>query len=175
MGNCARVPIKFGKMNKRNRQAEDHCLQRRILVATCCLLPLTVIANPVMIDGTSLLAFVIVAFWAFIVEAGIVALLLAFRGLQPLRIFMIYFVVKVVVFLFLFQPLLERDWPIPILELLVVCINGLTIKILVGFEALQSDNYSGLSWLGASAISLLGNAASYFIGLIASRKPWEVG
>jgi len=162
-------------MNKRNRQAEDHCLQRRILVATCCLLPLTVIANPVMIDGTSLLAFVIVAFWAFIVEAGIVALLLAFRGLQPLRIFMIYFVVKVVVFLFLFQPLLERDWPIPILELLVVCINGLTIKILVGFEALQSDNYSGLSWLGASAISLLGNAASYFIGLIASRKPWEVG
>ena len=162
-------------MNKRNRQAEDRCLQRRILVATCCLLPLTAIANPVMIDGTSLLAFVIVSFWAFIVEAGIVALLLAFRGLQPLRIFMIYFVIKVVVFLFLFQPLLERDWPIPILELLVVCINGLTIKILVGFEALQSDNYSGLSWLGASAISLLGNAASYFIGLIASRKPWEVG
>ena len=169
------MPIKFGKMNKRNRQAGDLCLQRRILVATCCLLPLTAIANPVIIDPTSLLAFVIVAFWAFIVEAAIVALLLAFRGLQPLRIFMIYFLVKVAVFLFLFQPLLEKNWPIPILEFLVVCINGLAIKTLVGFEALQSDNYSGLSWLGASAISLSGNAVSYFIGLIASSKPWEVG
>jgi hypothetical protein len=169
------VPVKFGKMNKRNRQVEDRRMQRRILVATCCLLPLTVIANPVMIDGTSLLAFVIVAFWAFVVEAAVVSLLLAFRGLQPLRIFMVYFLVKVAVFLFLFQPLLEHNWPIPILELLVVCINGLVIKTLVGFEALQSDNYSGLSWLGASAISLSGNAASYFIGLIASRKPWEVG
>ena len=150
-------------------------MQRRILVATCCLLPLTAIANPVMIDPTSLLAFVIVAFWAFIVETAIVALLLAFRGLQPLRIFMIYFVVKAVVFLFLFQPLLERDWSVPILEFLVVCINGLVIKTLVGFEAFQSDHYSGLSWPGAFAISLSGNAVSYFIGLIASRKPWEVG
>ena len=162
-------------MNKRNRQAGDRCVQRRILVATCCLLPLTVMANPVMIDGTSLLAFVIVAFWAFVVETGIVALLLAFRGLQPLRIFMIYFAVKVVVFLFLFQPLLEHDWPIPILEFFVVCINGLTIKILAGFEALQSDNFSGFSWLSAATISLVGNVVSYFIGLIASQKPWEVG
>jgi hypothetical protein len=169
------VPIKFGKMNRRNRQAGHRCLQRWILVAACCPLPLTAMANPVMIDPESLLAFAMVAFWAFVVEASIVALLLAFRGLQPLRVFVTYFVVKVVVFIFLFQPLLEHNWPIPLLEFIVVCANGLIIKILVGFEALQSDNYSGLSWVSALAISLFGNAASYFVGLIASRKPWEVG
>jgi hypothetical protein len=161
-------------MKNRNCQMDEQGLHRWMVVAICCLLPLTAMANPVIIDPTSLLAFAMVAFWAFVVESGIVALLLAFCSLQPLRIFMAYFVVKAAVFLFLFQPLLEREWPIPILESLVVCLDALAIKILAGCGALQTDNYGRLKWLRAFVISLAGNAVSFFIGLIASHKPWEM-
>src|SRR5437773_11029462 len=67
-------------------------MRRCIPLLLCLLAPLTASANPVQIDGTSLLAFCIVAFLAFVVEAGIVALLLAFRGLAPLRAFAAYFI-----------------------------------------------------------------------------------
>jgi hypothetical protein len=162
-------------MKELSGQTGEGRWQRWIIVAACCLSPWAALANPVMLDPGSLLAFAIVAFWAFVVEAGIVALILTFCGLQPLRIFMIYFVIKAVVFLFLFQPLLERDWSIPFLEFLVVGINALAIKILTGLETFQSNNYRGLSWVAASAISLCGNAASFFVGLIAGHKPWEGG
>lgn len=153
---------------------DNRSFQRWILVAVGCLLPFTVMGNPVIIDPTSLLAFSIVAFWAFVVESGIVALLLTFYGLQSLRIFMAYFLVKAVVFLFLFQPLFEREWSIPILELLVVCLDTLAIKILAACGAFQTDNYGRLKWLPAFTISLAGNAVSFFIGLIAGHKPWEI-
>ena len=137
-------------------------------------MPLMAVANPVIVDPSSLLAFAMVAFWAFVVESGIVALLLALCGLQPLRIFTAYFLVKVAVFFFVFQPLLERNWSVPLLEFLVVCFNGLTIKILAGFGGMQTDDYCRLGWLRALLISLLGNAASFFVGVIASHKPWEM-
>jgi len=147
-------------------------MKRLAIITICCLAPLVAFANPVSIDGTSFLAFGIVAFWALVVETGIVALLLAFRGVQPLRIFVGYFFLNLAVFLFLFVPLLARDWPVPLLEIMVVCIDGLAIKFLVSFEPLQSERFGGLSWLNALLVSLVGNAASYFVGAIASHKPW---
>ena len=151
-------------------------MRRCILLLLCLLASLTASANPVQIDGTSLLAFCIVAFWAFVVEAGIVALLLAFRGLAPLRAFAAYFIGNALIFFFVFQPLLGREWlPIPVLELLVVLIDTLMIRFLVSLEVLQGDAYAGVSWLRAILVSGCGNAASYFVGYLASRKPWEVG
>ena len=151
-------------------------MRRCIPLLLCLLAPLTASANPVQIDGTSLLAFCIVAFWAFVVEAGIVALLLAFRGLAPLRAFAAYFIGNALIFFFVFQPLLGREWlPIPALESLVVLIDALMIKFLVSLEVLQGDAYAGVSWFRAILVSGFGNAASYFVGYIASRKPWEVG
>lgn len=147
---------------------------RWIPIAALAFLPLVVEANPVILDPSSLLAFAVVAFWAFVVEAGIVALLLTLCGLQPLRVFVIYFLIKLTVFLFVFQPLLQRSWSIPLLEVLVVCFNGLVIKILAGMAGLQTDDYRKVSWLCAVIISLLGNGASFFVGVIASRKPWEM-
>jgi len=116
---------------------------RLILTGTALLVPLAASANPVMLDPSSLLAFYVVAFWAFVVEAGIVALLLTFRGVAPLRVFIGYFIANAAIFFFLFQPLLERSSspPVLVLEALVVLVDGLVIKLLVTLAAFQDDNY----------------------------------
>src|SRR6266478_6601131 len=90
---------------------------RRLLFAGVLLVPLVAGANPVMLNPTSLLAFCIVAFWAMVVEAAVVALLLAFRGAAALPVFVGYFILNGAVFLFLFQPLLmgSRSPPVAVL------------------------------------------------------------
>ena len=149
---------------------------RLTLTAICLVAPLTASANPVMLDPSSLLAFYIVAFWAFVVEAGVITLLLTFRGVAPLRVFVGYFIANAAVFCFLFQPLLEGSInpPVLVLEGLVVLIDGLVIKLLVTFAPFQGDNYRGVSWLRSTVISGVGNGLSYFIGYIATQRPWEV-
>jgi hypothetical protein len=145
-----------------------------LLVALALLVPAVARANPVMIDGMSLLAFGIVVFWAFVVEAGVVALLLTFRGLAPLRIFLAFLLANGLVFFFLFQPVLRREWmPLPLLELAVVLIDGVVIKLLTSLESLQGDGYVCVGWARAVVISGIGNALSYFVGVIAAHKPWE--
>jgi hypothetical protein len=141
------------------------------LLALGLLSPITVWANPVSIDGTSLLAFGIVTFWAFVVEAGIVALLLAFSGVEPLRLFGGFFATNFLVFTFLFCPLLHR-LPLAPLETLVVAVDGAAIKWLTCFGSFQQDDFRGVSWLHAGVISAVGNAASFFVGVIASGAPW---
>ena len=139
----------------------------------CLLLPLAAQANPVCIDGTSFLAFCIIAFWAFVVEAGIVALVLTFRGLSPIRLFGAYFVTNFVVFCFIFQPLLGRGWvSVPVLEGMIVLIDGFAIWLLSRLSPLQGDSYSGVGWAYALVASGFGNVASFLVGYIASKKPW---
>jgi hypothetical protein len=130
-------------------------------------------ANPVVVDVTSLIAFCYVVLAAFLVEAGVVALLLTFRGLAPLRIFAAYFVANALVFFFVFEPLLGRRWlPVPVLEFLIVLIDALGIKLLVGLDTLQGEDFAGVSWSGAVVISGIGNLLSFLVGYIASQKPW---
>lgn len=149
-------------MNGRNHQLRHICLPRWLFIAACGSWgTLPAMANPVILNPTSLPAFTIVVFCAFMVEAASVALLLTVCRLQPLRIFPAYFPIKATVLLFLFRPLLERNWSIPLLEFLVVCANGLAIKILAGFGGMQTDAYGKLSWLSAFMISALGNAVSF--------------
>ena len=60
-----------------------------------------------------------------------------------------------------------------VLEGLVVLIDGLVIKLLVTFAPFQGGNYRGISWLRSTVICGVGNGLSYFIGYIASQRPWE--
>src|SRR6202161_2737323 len=79
----------------------------RRLLLLLLLVPVTACANPVSLDRVSLVAFCVVVFWAFIVESGIVALILAFRGLLVLRMFFCYYVANALTFFLIFQPTLE--------------------------------------------------------------------
>jgi hypothetical protein len=149
---------------------------RSILTAACLFIPLVASANPVMLKPSSLIAFYVVAFWAFVVEAGVVSLLLTFREVAPLRLFIGYFIANAAVFFFLFQPLLEgsNSPSVLVVEALVVLIDGLIIKLLVTLEGFRGDNFRGVSWLRSTAISGIGNGLSYFVGYIAMQRPWEV-
>ena len=121
----------------------------------------------------SLISFVVVAFFAFIVEAGIVALFLTFSGLATMRVFASYFITNLIIFFAVFYPLLQREQiPLPLLEALVVALDAAAIKLLSKFDALQGDEFSNLSWLRAGLIAVAGNAASFFVGTIASATPW---
>lgn len=131
-------------------------------------------ANPYILNPSSAVAFAIVALSALIVEAGVVALLLAFVGVAPLRMFAGFLFMNVAVFAFCFYPLMEqRQIPLVGLEVLVVAIDAAAIKLLSRFAAFQADSYRGLSWLFAGLTALVGNGVSFFIGVIASGSPWE--
>jgi hypothetical protein len=147
-----------------------------ILIAALLLAPTLAQANPVMLNPSSLLAFCVVAFWAMVVEAGVVALLLAFRGAAALPLFAGYFVLNGAVFLFLFQPLLvsSHSLPVPLLESLVVLVDAAVIKLLVALSPFQGDGYRGVGWVGSLVTSGIGNTLSYLVGYLASRRPWEM-
>jgi hypothetical protein len=146
------------------------------VLAGVVLTPSIASANPVMLNPSSLLAFCVVAFWAMVVEAGVVALLLAFRGAAALPVFGGYFVLNGAVFLFLFQPLItgSRSLPVPVLEAMVVMVDAAAIKLLLSLNPFQADGYRGVSWFRSIVISGIGNALSYLVGYIATRRPWEM-
>ena len=137
------------------------------------LVPVIAHANPVILNPSSLIAFGVVALGALVVEAGIVALLLTFAGLAPARVFVGFLCANLAVFIFLFCPLQGRV-ALPVLEALVLVIDAAGIKLLSHFGAFQGDSYRGVSWLLAGLASLAGNAASFFVGVLASGSPWEV-
>ena len=143
---------------------------RRILTAICLLIPLVASANPAVSMSSSPTFFAVV-FWAFVVEAGIVAWLLAFRGVAPLRIFIADLVANAAVFFLLFQPLLRgsNSFPVLELELLVVLIDGLVIKVLVMLTSFQGGSFRGVSWRRSILTCGIGNAFSYFVGYIATQ------
>jgi len=108
---------------------------RNILIAACLLLPTLASANPVMLNPCSLLAFYVVVFWSFVVEARVVALLLAFQDAARLRVFTAYFVANAAVFFFLFQPLLmgSNTPQVLALEALVVLLEDFCFDVSVPF------------------------------------------
>lgn len=160
--------------NWREKQAK--VLVIVIVIAASLLAPSLASANPVILNPPSLIAFCVVAFWAMVVEAGVVALLLAFQGVATLQVFAAYFILNGAVFLFLFQPLLmgNRSIPLIALEAMVVVIDGVVIKLLVALSPFQGDGYRGVGWVRSLVASGIGNALSYAVGSIASRRPWEM-
>ncbi len=146
------------------------------LLIVCISLPPKASANPVMLNPSSLVAFCVVAFWALVIEAGVVALILACRGAAALPVFVGYLVLNGVVFLFLFQPLLtvSRPLPLPLLEVLVVLADTAMIKLLVALSPFRGDSYQGVSWVRSVLAAGVGNGLSYFVGVIATRRPWDM-
>ena len=139
----------------------------------CVLMPMAATANPYIVNPSSLIAFGVVALAALVVEAGIVALVLAFARLAPLRMFGAFLLANVARFIFVFWPLQQRV-PLPVLEALVVIMDAAFIKLLSKLTALQGDSYCKLGWWYASLTSLAGNAASFCIGIMASGEPWKM-
>ena len=48
------------------------------------------------------------------------------------------------------------------------------MELQVGIFRLQGGEFLGVSWRRALVASLLGNTASFFIGVLASGAPWIV-
>jgi hypothetical protein len=148
-------------------------MRRWMPIVLCLLMPLAARANPYVLNPSSMIAFGVVAFGALVVEAGIVALILAFAGMAPLKVFVGFLVANVAVFLFVFWPLQLRI-ALPLLEAMVVVIDAASIKLLSMLPMFQGDSFRSVSWLFASITSLTGNAASFWVGVMASGSPWEM-
>ena len=148
-------------------------MRARLAIAVLLMLPAIARANPVMIDGQSLIAFGIVAFWALVIESGIATLALVSSGVLIVPSFGTFAVANVLVFLFGFLPLTGRVslW---FLEPGVVLVDALLLKLLASAPFLQGGGFVGVSWRRVFVASLLGNSASFFIGALASGAPWIV-
>jgi hypothetical protein len=141
------------------------------LIALALLLPVVAHANPVSINGQSLIAFAIVAFWALVIESGVVTLVLVSCGPLIVPLFGTLVIANVLVFLFAFLPLTGRValW---LLEPGVVLADALFIKLVSSFPFVQGGGFLGVTWRRALVASLLGNSASFFVGVLASGAPW---
>lgn len=144
-----------------------------IFIALLLLMPLAVRANPVQIDGQSAIAFAIVAFWALVIESGLVTLALVSTGVLIVPLFFTLIAANVALFLFAFLPLTSRVslW---LLEPSVVLADAVLIKLVVAAPFLQGGGFLGVSWRRAFVASLIGNVASLFVGVLASGAPWIV-
>lgn len=154
--------------------ASGRTLQRKtILSLLAVLLPIAARANPVQIDGQSLIAFAIVAFWALVVESGLVTLTMVSRGVVIVPTFMTLVFANLALFLFAFLPLNGRVslW---LLEPGVVLADAALVKLVMTAPFLQGGGFVGVSWKRALLASLLGNTASFFVGVLASGAPWIV-
>ncbi len=145
-------------------------MRSKLLILIVMLLPWVAHANPVMLEPQSLVAFGIVAFFALVVESGIATLAVIGFGGLIVPFFMILVVANVAVFFSVFLPLIDSI-PLWILEPAVVLLDGLVIKILTSLPYLEG---SSVTWQRAFTASLLGNIASYFVGVIANNEPWFV-
>jgi hypothetical protein len=148
-------------------------MKSRLSIAVLLLLPLIARANPVQIDGQSLIAFAIVAFWALVIESGLVTLTLVSCGVIIVPAFITLVLANVLVFFLAFLPLTDRVslW---LLEPGVVVADAVLVKLVASLPFLQSGEFIGVSWRRAFVASLVANAASFFIGVLASGAPWIV-
>ena len=132
---------------------------------------MTMFADPIVVSPGSIVAFYIVVATALVVETGIVSALLAFRGVAPLNLFFGYLVTNVAVYLLVFGlPFFVEPSFVFLKEMLVILLDGLSIKFLVSFPVFQGDNYRNVTWRLALLISGIGNAVSYIIGEIAKHQ-----
>jgi hypothetical protein len=142
---------------------------RRIFIVVLFVLVASVAhANPVGVDAGSVSAFPIVAVFALLVEAGVVALLLSRSGVESPQVFVGYFVMNLVVFISLFVSFTPYHMThILGFESLSVAADSICIKWLTAIETFRGDDSQGVSWLQALLISCAGNVTSFLVGLSA--------
>ncbi len=160
VGGCSR-PVSF----------PSGMMRARLATAVLLMMPLIAWANPVAIDGQSLIAFAVVAFWALVIESGIVTLVLISSGALIVPLFGTLIIANVAIFLLAFLPLTGRVslW---LLEPGVVLVDALLIKLVASVPFVQGGGFLGVNWRQALLSSILGNAASFFVGVLASGEPW---
>jgi hypothetical protein len=146
-------------------------MRTRLFIALAFMIPVIAHANPVSIDGQSLIAFAIIAFWALVIESGIVTLTLVSCGPLIVPLFSTLVLANVLVFLLAFLPLSGRVslW---LLEPGVVIADALLIKLVSSLPFVQGGGFLGVTWRRTLVASLLGNTASFFLGVLASGAPW---
>jgi len=146
-------------------------MRARLCITLLLMVPLIARANPVSVDGQSLIAFAIVAFWALVIESAVGTLALLACGPLLVPLFGTLVIANIIVFLFAFLPLSGRVslW---LLEPGVVLADALLIKLVVSVPFVQGGGFLGVTWRRALVGSLLGNTASFFIGVLASGAPW---
>ena len=144
-----------------------------LTIALLLILPFMARANPVQIDGQSAIAFGIVAFWALIVESGLVTFALVSRGVMIMPTFVTLIAANLLVFIFAFLPL-SGQASLWFLEPGVVVADAVLIRLAMCAVFVQGSNFVGITWRRAFAASLLGNSASFFAGVLASGAPWIV-
>ncbi len=146
-------------------------MRTRLIIILSLLVPLSVWANPAILNPQSLIAFWIVAFWALVIESGVSTLAVSLSGVLVLPVFGTLLIANFATFAFGFMPLLGR-LPLWLLEPLVVAFDALVMKLVVALPVFQRGDYLGVSWRRALLASALGNTASYFLGVLASQTPW---
>lgn len=144
-------------------------MRRWSIIAACVLIPMAARANPYALNPSSLIAFGVVAISALFVEAAIVSLILTFAGIAPVRMLLAFLFANIVIFLFVFVPLQHRI-VLPGLELMIVVIDAVAIKLLSMLSGLQNDSYRNVGWIFATFASLIGNAASFCVGMMATGE-----
>lgn len=146
-------------------------MKRCLGILIALMIPVVACANPVMVDGQSLIAFGIVAFWALVIESGLATLVLVPRGVLILPSFGTLIAANLSFFLLAFLPLSGRVslW---LLEPGVVLADALLIRLLTSMPWLQGGGFLGVGWARALMASLLGNSASFFLGVLAVGRPW---
>ena len=146
-------------------------MRRWLFTITGVLIPLVVKAGPFEIHSSSMTVVGLASLLALIAEAGIVALVLNFAGLRPIRIFLGFLLASIAVFVLVFWPLRER-LPLAALEMLVAAIDAISIWLLSRVPAFQGKSYRRLGWIFAGIASLIGNASAFCVGVMASGHIW---
>ena len=146
-------------------------MKKNVFGALFLLIAFCAQANPVSINGQSLLAFAMVAFWALVIESAVAAITLASCGPSLFPLFSMLGIANILVFVFAFLPLMERVslW---LLEAGVVAMDAVCIRLVLMLPFVQGVDFIGVSWRRCLLASLLGNTASFFVGVLAAGAPW---
>lgn len=146
-------------------------MRARLSILILLTIPLIARANPVAIDGQSLIAFAIVVFWALVIESAVATLTVVSCGVSIGPLFISMLIANIALFLLAFLPLTSQVslWA---LEPGVVLADTLLIKLIASTPFLQGAGFLGVSWRRALVASLLGNVVSFFLGVLGSGAPW---
>lgn len=125
-------------------------------------------ANPV-IDPVTKTYFIIVLGSALGVEVALMAIILFFCYMEPVRSFFALLGGQLVVYFVIFQPILSEADSLLVAEAVVVAADGAFIKMLSSFETFQTEDFKGLKWRTAFICSAVGNTLSYYIGTLMGK------
>jgi uncharacterized membrane protein len=126
-------------------------------------------ANPVVIDPGTVIGLSLILGPVFALEALVVTAILLFSRMEVVPSLIALFVGNIAIYFIIFKPLLSVVNNILVAEMLIVIVEGIFIKIISFFDAFQTDDFKGLKWRTAFIASAVGNALSYYAGIIIGR------